>query len=760
MARKIRETGNGGNDTSGTTSVTGTNGNDLLSGLGAATTLTGGRGDDTYLVDDIGDEIIEKKNSGTDTAISLIDWELGGNLEILTLDGSADLAGTGNQLDNTLSGNTGDNLLDGRDGDDSLFGADGDDTLIGGRGSDTLDGGNGFDTAVFTGFLADYTFLWNDQDLLVTNSLGETDTLRNIEYLSFGDQVISASDIGPAIPDAPQANNDAILGVEDTVLTTNIIANDAGDQISVSAVTNGAMGQVSINADGTITYTPQSDASGSDQFTYAIEDSLGRTSTATVMVQISAVNDAPVAQSDSYSTSLDTALSGAVSVLNNDSDKDADALTISDYDATTALGGTVQMNADGTFTYTPLSGVSGSDSFSYTVSDGNGGVDTGTVALDVSLPVELPYYVSGLLYDNELMRLNNTSEVGTAVTITYTFLDATPSYIPSNDPRDIHDTFAAFTEQQQQITRDALAEIEAFSGLNFVEVDSAETAVMTLGIYDMGGDTLGTGTYPGGNITGNVYSDVWLDTQLAGTTIEPGTEGYYVLLHEIGHAIGLDHSSLPAVEDNQQYTVMDYSSHPTIATDVTGYQLYDIAALQYLYGADVTATGGNNVYDFDDLNGQAMAIWDGGGHDTIDLSTANYGVTLDLNSGAFSNVIANGTNNISIAFGSEIEDANGGAFNDVIIGNDVANRIDGQGGDDLLTGGAGADVFVFTSDWGDDVISDYTADEDILDFTGTMIGLGDLAVSETGGDTLLEYGTSSVLLEGVTGFDFGDLLIA
>ena len=59
---------------------------------------------------------------------------------------------------------------------------------------------------------------------------------------------------------------------------------------------------------------------------------------------------------------------------------------------------------------------------------------------------------------------------------------------------------------------------------------------------------LGAATYPIGTPVGNVYSDVWIDSDLAGETFLAGTEAYYVLLHEIGHAIGLDHPTLPGLE--------------------------------------------------------------------------------------------------------------------------------------------------------------------------------------------------------------------
>ena len=91
------------------------------------------------------------------------------------------------------------------------------------------------------------------------------------------------------------------------------------------------------------------------------------------------------------------------------------------------------------------------------------------------------------------------------------------------------------------------------------------------------------------------------------------------------------------------------------------------------------------------------------------------------------------------------------------LGSDISR---GGAGDDLLAGGAGADVFVFAGDWGNDVIADFVAGEDTLDFTAAQLAQSDLTISETGGDTVIQYGANSILLDGVTGFDSGDILSA
>lgn len=123
-------------------------GNDLLDGGTGADEMIGGAGDDMYAVDDAGDVVTELPGEGEDTVRASIHYSLGGDVENLTLTGTADLSGTGNALDNIITGNTGANVLRGEGGDDRLDGRMGADTLIGGTGSDTYVVDNSADTVV------------------------------------------------------------------------------------------------------------------------------------------------------------------------------------------------------------------------------------------------------------------------------------------------------------------------------------------------------------------------------------------------------------------------------------------------------------------------------------------------------------------------------------------------------------------------------------------------------------------------------------
>ncbi|MDB9412535.1 DUF4347 domain-containing protein, partial [Microcystis aeruginosa] len=125
-------TGNSGNNI-----LTGLAGNDSLDGKAGADTMIGGLGNDTYTVDNTGDIVTENLNEGTDTVQASISYTLTDNVENLTLTGTANLNGTGNNLNNILTGNSGNNILTGLAGNDSLDGKAGADTMIGGLGNDT-----------------------------------------------------------------------------------------------------------------------------------------------------------------------------------------------------------------------------------------------------------------------------------------------------------------------------------------------------------------------------------------------------------------------------------------------------------------------------------------------------------------------------------------------------------------------------------------------------------------------------------------------
>jgi PKD repeat protein len=159
-----------------------------------------------------------------------------------------------------------------------------------------------------------------------------------------------------------------------------------GDSVTVTVATQPAHGTAVCDPGGACTYTPAADFNGTDTFTVAANDGRGGTDAAVVTVEVTPANDAPVAVDDTMTA--DSGDSSAVNVVANDLDVDGDELTASG-SGTTANGGTFSCGPTGC-TYTAAAGFTGVDSFDYTVDDGNGGSDTGTVSTTVVPVNDLP----------------------------------------------------------------------------------------------------------------------------------------------------------------------------------------------------------------------------------------------------------------------------------------------------------------------------------------------------------------------------------
>jgi subtilisin family serine protease len=196
-----------------------------------------------------------------------------------------------------------------------------------------------------------------------------------------------------ALNEAPVGVDDAYGTDEDSqlvVAAAGVLGNDTdadGDVLSVGGSDAASVegGVVSVAGDGSFTYDPPVDFNGSDTFTYTVSDG-ALTDTATVTVTVASVDDPPVGVDDAYGTVEDSQLVvAAPGVLGNDTDADGDVLSVSGFDAASVEGGVVSVAGDGSFTYDPPLDFNGSDTFSYTVSDG-ALTDTATVTITVSPP--------------------------------------------------------------------------------------------------------------------------------------------------------------------------------------------------------------------------------------------------------------------------------------------------------------------------------------------------------------------------------------
>jgi VCBS repeat-containing protein len=208
------------------------------------------------------------------------------------------------------------------------------------------------------------------------------------------------------VNDAPMAGNNTLLLNEDTSIqftAAQLLANDTdveGDVLSVTAVTQPGHGAVSANAGGGWTYTPVANYNGTDSFSYSISDGKGGVASASVIVTIASVNDAPVAGNSAMSTNEDVALQiSAAQLLANDTDVDGDVLTITGI--TQPSHGAVTANGAGAWIYTPAANYFGSDSFTYSISDGKGGASSASVTLTIVSVNDAPVAGNNTLTTNE-----------------------------------------------------------------------------------------------------------------------------------------------------------------------------------------------------------------------------------------------------------------------------------------------------------------------------------------------------------------------
>ena len=286
--------------------------------------------------------------------------------------------------------------------------------------------------------------------------------------------------------------------------------------------------------------------------------------------------------------------------------------------------------------------------------------------------------------------------------------------------------------------------VEGFTNLSLTElpVDSGDADVMIA--QSPAANPTAYGYYPGSL---PADGDVWFGNNFNYRNPVLGTYEYTSHLHEVGHALGLKHGNepdgfgaLPADRDDLEFSVMTYRAYlggPTGGTFTNEefgfpqtYMMSDVAALQYMYGADFTYNSGNTTYTWSATSGEMfvngvgqgasgggvggaanrvfLTIWDGGGVDTYDMSNYTGAETIDLRAGQWSitatnqranlgnNHFAQGTVYNAYEFNNNpvslIENATGGPASDALMGNEVANTLIGNGGDDTITGNGGNDT--------------------------------------------------------------------
>jgi serralysin len=324
--------------------------------------------------------------------------------------------------------------------------------------------------------------------------------------------------------------------------------------------------------------------------------------------------------------------------------------------------------------------------------------------------------------------------------------------------------FEAFNDKQLAAASKILAMYDNVCNVDFIL--SADPAAGNIRLAEMTSIDVGTGPHAfptaygiapdPNNAPAFAHGDAWFNHKYYNNPVLGSFAFAAGLMHEIGHTLGLKHGhmaqdvqnasgayvytnpSLPANHDSFEYSVMTYRGYPgaSIKHGITAKEFPstpmqdDIAALQYLYGANFDYNSGNTVYTFSSKTGAMsidgvsqgatfhhkifLTVWDGSGNDTYDLSNYKTNEVIDLNPGAWSTPskaqradldlfhpghhMARGCiANALLLYGDPhgyIENAIGGSGNDKIYGNAVSNALLGGGGNDKIHGGDSADALV------------------------------------------------------------------
>jgi serralysin len=376
--------------------------------------------------------------------------------------------------------------------------------------------------------------------------------------------------------------------------------------------------------------------------------------------------------------------------------------------------------------------------------------------------------------------------------ITYSFTDSINDYESTYSNRATHAaSFQTLNANQRTAARAWMTQYANVSNANFQELTGASDRDATIRMASSNVPSTAFAYYPNSSYVEG--GDAWFNKS-TGWYSNPiiGTYAYHTFGHELGHALGLKHGqelggvrnvALNPDRDSMEFSIMTYRSY--IGGPLTGYSnesggyaqtmmMYDIAAIQQMYGADFTTNASNTTYTCSTTTGEMFingvgqgmpysnrvfrTIWDGGGVDTYNFSNYTTSLSIDLTPGGWVDLdrlgnfqranLGGGTGGglhsgharghifNALQFGGDgrslIENAIGGTGNDVLIGNSANNTLNGGAGADSLTGLGGADIFVFqfgqSISTAFDRITDFTINTDKID----LLTSGGLAMAAPG----------------------------
>lgn len=724
----INATGNALNN-----SLTGNSGDNTLNGLAGADNMQGGDGNDTYIVDNIGDSMFEFSSQGTDNVVSSVNYTLAANVENITLSGTAAINATGNADDNIITGNSGVNILDGGAGQDTLNGMASADTMSGGDGSDTYivdnigdvvveNVGEGYDVVqssvsftldaeieelTLTGS-ANINAIGNDgENFIEGNSgnntidggLGADDMVGgagNDTYIveDLLDTVVENAAQGT---DTVRASIDYTLGanVENLTITTSGDVNATGNT-EANVITGGAGNNVLSGLEGNDTLVggagDDTMLGGADDDTYDV-DSAGDS-----IVELS--NEG----TDTVRSSIDYALGADLEHLTLTGTADISG-TGNGFD-NTITGNAGSNTIDGGTGADVMIGGAGDDTY---VADDSGDVVTEGLNAGNDTVVSNANYT--LLSNLENLLLVGTAAVGTGNSLDNIITgNASANMLTGNGGNDTLDGGAG-ADTMIGGTGDDIYKVDNVSDFVTEGASAGTDTVFSTVSYTLGSNVENLALEGGAaiNATGNGLDNV-LSGNSAVNTLDGGA-GDDTMSGYDGNDVYIVDSADDVVDEfagegtadlvraTVSYTlsanVENLTFTDNVAHDGTGNNLNNtitgntaVNTLDGGIGADTLIGGGSNDTYIVDDSGDVVVELTGEGTDTVQASVSYLAAAF------VENVILTGT----------AVSATGNTLDNVLTGNSSANTLDGGTGADTLVGGAGNDVYFING--GNDIVTE------------------------------------------------------
>ncbi|MBG9389182.1 calcium-binding protein [Caenimonas aquaedulcis] len=792
-------TGNAGNNT-----LNGGDGDDTLNGGLGNDIMIGGLGDDTYVVSAITDNVNETLGGGGTDTVNVGLTATG--IYVMTA-GVENALVTGTITGINVTGNASDNAITGNSLANTLLGMDGNDQLTGGGGNDILDGGNGSDTVFAIGNRAQFVLTRPNATDVVLTRAGEVLTLRNVEFVHFGDgETVSMNGL---IGNTPSAFNDFILGTAGGDTIDGLAGNDningmEGNDSLTGGLGNdtliGGLGDDTLNVDAGGDVVVELADGGNDRVNVGFAATGTYVLPAGAEIETAVVTSAGTLAVNITGNEFDNLLVGngganiLVGGLGNDTldgglgndnlqggaGDDTYFINVTTDAVNETIGGgagndTVNLNFAVAATYTlttgvengtvtgPASGINVTGNASANVLTGNGGANT----------------LLGLAGNDTLAGGGGTDSIDGGTETDTLVLPGLASDYSITRPLA---TTTVFTKSGVQVTVLNVELVQFDDGT--VPLSSLITQIGSIGDDNLTGGS-GDDTVNGGAGNDTLSGLAGDDTLLggggtdrliggAGTDILDGGDGNdtYVLGAGDGDDLIIQNDtlvgSIDTVEiaipgltaDNLSFT-RGYQTYDdlviTVTRSVGGNELVDQVAVIGFFNGDVVNPGGA-IDQVKLANGttitqaqilQAALLTSDGDHVQVGYAgndTINGGANDDWILGGGGNDVVNAGSGADIVFGAAGNDSLGGGGNDdTLVGGGGNDTLNGGAGDDSLTGGAGSDTYFFADGGGHDVISESLF---ALDASQLQSGLGPVYVVNDG-DTPLNGDTDTLAITGV-----------